>query len=757
MKLLITGGLGFIGSNFIRYILNKYSDPPSGEASYEVVNLDKMTYAGNPENVKDIASGPEGHPARRENNSKYSFIKGDICDEKLINDLISKEKPDTIINFAAETHVDRSILEPDAFIKTDILGTHTLLEAVRKYNISRFVQISSLTGDMLVLVKNPQNKIELLTFKELEKKYKQGHSVLSLDKEYKYQFRPVKKFIKHKIRGIYTIFYTGGYIKTSASHSVFLFDKKSGEIILKEVKDINEGDFLVTLLGNNKSGKKDLIFNLNNYKRGTNYAPYSIVKFAIDKDLMWCFGFYLAEGHCFTHKIKKTKKITLAQKFPDDLLKFSEILYKKFGFKFPVRERKDKTGFRMEITRQPICRFFSDFGGNAYTKKLPYWIWEMNSDFIKSFLAGYEGDAYIRPDKARNYTSINENLIIQLAWLCRLNNINCRINQRICKNNQGLFIGSKKRDIKMYDLVISSEEFVSENDKFRTPFARCLPIKPDYPSIETKNNNIAGKQKLESVGIDDPIISGDIGVAKITKIQYQDKEVKMYDLEVLGTQSFFSGIVPVLAHNTDEVYGSIEKGKFIEQSPLKPNSPYSASKTGADLLVRAYFKTYGLPVLITRSSNNYGFYQYPEKMIPLFITNLIEDKKVPLYGDGLNVRDWIYVLDNCEGIDVVLHKGKEGEIYNIGADNEKTNKEITEIILKELGKDKTWIEHVKDRPGHDKRYALDSTKIKKLGWKPKHSFEKAIKQTIEWYKNNQDWWKKIKSGEFLEYYKKQYP
>jgi dTDP-glucose 4,6-dehydratase len=331
MKILITGGLGFIGSNFIRYILNKYPE-------YEVINLDKMTYAGNPENLRDV-----------EKNSRYKFVKGDICDKELVNDLVSKENPDAIINFAAETHVDRSILEPDAFIKTDIFGTHTLLEAVRSFNTKRYIQIS-----------------------------------------------------------------------------------------------------------------------------------------------------------------------------------------------------------------------------------------------------------------------------------------------------------------------------------------------------------------------------------------------------------------------TDEVYGSIKKGKFSEESQIKPNSPYSSSKAGADLLVRAYFKTYNLPVLITRSSNNYGPYQYPEKLIPLFITNLIEGKKVPLYGDGLNVRDWLYVLDNCSGIDTVLHKGEIGEVYNIGADNEKTNKEITGIILKDLGKDETWIEHVKDRPGHDFRYALDSKKIKKLGWKPEHKFEEAIKETIAWYKTNPEWWKKIKSGEYLEYYKKQY-
>lgn len=208
--------------------------------------------------------------------------------------------------------------------------------------------------------------------------------------------------------------------------------------------------------------------------------------------------------------------------------------------------------------------------------------------------------------------------------------------------------------------------------------------------------------------------------------------------------------------STDECYGDIKKGKAKETDPLLPNSPYASSKAAADLIVRAYFKTYNLPVLITRSSNNFGPYQYPEKLIPLFITNLLENKKVPLYGTGKNVRDWIYVLDNCSGIDVVLHKGKIGEIYNIGGGNEKTNLEITKIILKELKKDETWIEYVKDRPGHDFRYALDSSKIKRLGWRPKYKFKEAIRETIKWYKKNQKWWKRIKSGEFLNYYKRQY-
>lgn len=208
--------------------------------------------------------------------------------------------------------------------------------------------------------------------------------------------------------------------------------------------------------------------------------------------------------------------------------------------------------------------------------------------------------------------------------------------------------------------------------------------------------------------------------------------------------------------STDEVYGQIEKGSFKETSILNPRNPYSASKAGADRLAYSFFCTYNLPVIITRASNNYGPYQYPEKVMPLFITNLIEKKKVPLYGDGLNVRDWIYVQDNVEAIDFIMHNGKLGEVYNIGGGNELTNLEMTKIILKEMNKDESYIEYVKDRLGHDRRYSLDCTKINNLGWKPRFDFNKAIKETINWYKNNKWWWEKIKSGEYMKYYEEHY-
>jgi dTDP-glucose 4,6-dehydratase len=196
--------------------------------------------------------------------------------------------------------------------------------------------------------------------------------------------------------------------------------------------------------------------------------------------------------------------------------------------------------------------------------------------------------------------------------------------------------------------------------------------------------------------------------------------------------------------STDEVYGSIEEGSFTEESTLAANSPYSASKAGGDLLVRAYYKTYGTPVLITRSSNNYGPHQYPEKLIPLFVTNAMDDIPVPVYGDGLNVRDWLFVTDNCAGIDLVLAKGEPGEVYNIGGGQERTNMEITKGILSALGKDESLIKYVDDRPGHDRRYSLDFSKAAKLGYSPRSDFQAMLAETVQWYVDNREWWEPLK-------------
>jgi dTDP-glucose 4,6-dehydratase len=198
--------------------------------------------------------------------------------------------------------------------------------------------------------------------------------------------------------------------------------------------------------------------------------------------------------------------------------------------------------------------------------------------------------------------------------------------------------------------------------------------------------------------------------------------------------------------STDEVYGSITDGSFKETDPFMPNSPYAASKAGAEMIVRSFYKTYATPVLITRTSNNFGPFQFPEKIIPLFVTNLIDGIKVPLYGDGMNVRDWIYVMDNCRALDLVLHKGKIGDAYNIGGGNEKPNVWITKTMLKLLGKPESMIQPVADRLGHDRRYSVDCTKIEnELGWRPETDFEEALEKTVKWYLNNEKWWRPLKN------------
>ncbi|NWK70900.1 dTDP-glucose 4,6-dehydratase [Bacillus paramycoides] len=227
--------------------------------------------------------------------------------------------------------------------------------------------------------------------------------------------------------------------------------------------------------------------------------------------------------------------------------------------------------------------------------------------------------------------------------------------------------------------------------------------------------------------------------------------IPFYDTNVIGTVTLLELVkkyphIKLVQVSTDEVYGSLGRtGKFTEETPLAPNSPYSSSKASADMIALSYYKTYQLPVIVTRCSNNYGPYQYPEKLIPLMVTNALEGKKLPLYGDGLNVRDWLHVMDHCSAIDTVLHKGRVGEVYNIGGNNEKTNVDVVEQIIELLGKTKKDIEFVTDRLGHDRRYAIEAQKMKnEFDWEPKYTFEQGLKETVEWYENNTEWWKPLK-------------
>ena len=283
--------------------------------------------------------------------------------------------------------------------------------------------------------------------------------------------------------------------------------------------------------------------------------------------------------------------------------------------------------------------------------------------------------------------------------------------------------------------------------------------------MENKDNYSFVKGDIADKDIVDDLVKGCDYVINFAAETHVDRSIDDPEIfiksNVLGTQVLLNaakmhGVEKYIQISTDEVYGSLGKeGYFSETTPLQPNRPYSASKASGVLIARAYSQTYGLPINITRCSNNYGPYQFPEKLIPLMISNALENKKLPLYGDGKNVRDWLHVHDHCAAIDLVLHDGRAGEVYNIGGNNERQNIEIVKLILNELGRDESLIEFVTDRLGHDRRYAIDSSKIQnELGWKPSYTFEKGIRETIGWYLDNQDWISQVKSGQYQQYYEK---
>lgn len=283
-----------------------------------------------------------------------------------------------------------------------------------------------------------------------------------------------------------------------------------------------------------------------------------------------------------------------------------------------------------------------------------------------------------------------------------------------------------------------------------------------HPAYRFVKADIADRTAIEPLfaeGID--------AVVNLAAESHVDRSIMQPDLfvrtNVLGTQTLLElsrqyGVRKFVQVSTDEVYGTLgDTGLFTEHTPLRPNSPYSASKAGADLLVRAYYETYGLPVNITRCSNNYGPYQFPEKLIPLMIHNALQDKPLPVYGDGLNVRDWLYVEDHCRALDLVLRQGRDGEVYNIGGHNERNNLQVVRTILAELNKPESLIRFVADRPGHDRRYAIDASKIRKeLGWTPQYDYESGIRATIRWYRDHTEWMERVISGDYRQYIAKQY-
>lgn len=679
-KILVTGGAGFIGSNFIRYVLNKYKD-------YKIVNLDKLTYCGNLHNLEDMAE-----------NKNYSFVKGDITDRKVVEKLIKGS--DVVVNFAAETHVDRSIGDAESFIKTNAVGTNTLLDAARKNDIKKFIQVSCYDAQTRALT--PKG---FKTYKELKK----GDLVFSLNpKTQEIELKPIEKIIIQYYNGKMVYFHNKRVnLLVTPNHKMFILNKNKKKLLVEEAE---------------KASRRSIFYLPEGYWKGKNeeYVEVEGHGSVETKDLMYILGIFIGDG--FTSyqekeaetksglskkeylkasrdrfgRFKKTKKQgdhkTISRTYRiffdiprhDKCRKKVESVLSNLGIEYSCHD--GKAGSHIYFNSKPFMEFFNQCSKGAHNKQIPRWALEYSPEYLKYLFEGL-----MDSDGSRHviYYTVSKKLVANFCELCVKLNLKPKITNR-------------------------------------------------YTDSTIENRIVRGASSYVFVGNTRKSISRN----RISKIDYggyiwclKVKDNKNFLVERGGKINFCG--------NTDEVYGSITKGSFKETDPLRPNSPYSASKASGDLIARSYFVTYNLPIIITRSSNNFGPFQYPEKVIPLFITNLLNNKKIPLYADGMNVRDWLFVKDNCSGIDTVLHKGSPGEIYNIGAGHEITNLELTSMILDLLGKDKSLIKFVKDRPGHDKRYALDISKMKKLGWSPKYDFKSALKLTIEWYKNNRTWWERL--------------
>ncbi|MFH1545320.1 MAG: GDP-mannose 4,6-dehydratase [archaeon] len=679
MKLLVTGGCGFIGSNFIKLLFSEHPE-------WKIMNLDKLTYAGRLENLTEV-----------EANSNYEFIKGDICDKKTVKKAM--KECNAVINFAAESFVDKAISSPEAFIKTDVIGTYTLLEEARKNDLEKFIQISCYDEKTRALTTDGLKK-----FNELKK----GDNVFSINPHtQEIEVKAIEKVIIQDYEGKMIHFKNKRVdIKVTPNHRMFILNTRK-KLVVESAEEASKRSIFF-MPATKWNGKEDGYCSVEGHGK---------VK---TKDLFYIIGIFIGDGFlAYQEKKVKTKSGLNREDFlkeaRDGAGKFKKIEnesgYEAFcrGYRifFDIPEN-DKCRIKVEKTLKNLgirynkhcgkagthlyfsskawLNFFKQFGKGAHNKDISGWVLEYSPKYLKYLFEGLmDSDGH----KEKIYYTVSEKLVSSFCELC----IKLGLKASVGKRHTLSFLNERKIEGDSYYIVVS------------------------------KTTKSISKKMIKKLNY-----KGKIWCLKV-------KDNKNFLIEREGKFDFCG--------NTDEVYGSIEEGSFTETSPLKPRNPYSASKAGADSLAYSYFITYGLPVIITRSSNNFGPNQFPEKVIPLFITNILRDKKVPLYGDGKNVRDWLYVKDNCKAIELLLRNGRNGEAYNIGGSNEKENIELTRIILNELGRDESFIEFVKDRIGHDRRYSLNCGKVMELGWKPEKDFDEALKETIEWYSKNKGWWEPL--------------
>ena len=706
MKLLVTGGSGFIGSNFIRHVLTTHADD-------RVVNLDKLTYAGNPANLADLERDP-----------RYAFVQGDICDAAIVRDAI--RGVDAVVNFAAESVV------ADTFIPIHWghgIRIASIEELFETYGAKRGVLIDG-SG---VEVVEPNLPLFALAFRNGMGQWKQITHIT----RHRYTGRVVRlrqKWGSVTVTPDHSVYNADAQLVAAETNPELLAVRKINvdrsrhrdyiEICLPSIKSVDGRLYTRTAKG---GGRPREVYVQQSLKGEALLA------------LMRFLGAYVAEGNALFNKANGSWQVCIGNTdlaFLEELRNDAE-LFTNAGSSITTRARPraHQLTFSSRIVHllaTTLC------GAHSYEKQVPEALYTLTDEFKNAFLDSYlRGEGTVQEYKTVSSSRLTTNSAKLAAGL-------------------GLLLSMMDLDYSLY--------YRDARGNQRPAYAMNL-----VSTYETRGESLYSENQYEGyvydLGVEDAHnFAAGVGNVVVHNT-HVDRSLNAPDAflrtDVFGVFTLLEAVkelkIPRFVHiSTDEVYGSVEHGSSRESDPVRPSNPYSASKAGGDLLALAYWHTHRVPVLITRSSNNFGPYQYPEKVVPLFVTHALDDKPLPLYGDGRNVRDWLYVLDNCAGIDLVLRKGADGEVYNIGGGHEVENIVLTRQILQLTGKPETLIQPVKDRPGHDRRYSVDSKKVRQLGWTSRHRFGEALGATVAWYREHETWWRPLTSGEFRAYYDKQY-
>ena len=642
-KILITGGAGFIGSEFVRQCVKK---------GYAVVVMDKLSYAGDLIRLKEVKG-------------KYKFYKADICNRKKTEEIFKKEKPDIAVNFAAESITEDTYIPIQSVPK---IGTRmvTFMELWQQQSKNNKPQKSE-KGEIIFLRSKQTKALSFLN----------GG-----------QWMPIKAISRHWYKGkVVKLIQKWGIIKTTPNHSIY-----SSNLAL--ATPLENPELLV-------------VRKINEHKK--KYKE-------VNKKLLKFLAAYITEGNTTFNKANGSYITEINQNDKEWIEDVGEAGKQLFGTNYRII--KGIGSFHIQLANKKLFNYLRKNCGHYSDKKFfPNWIFDLNPELREYFWEKLlEGDG----TKDGRYTTASYKLANQLSLLLSL----LRKEYRVFEHNR------KNKDYKR------SWEFKTKLDGQHYGLNQKKKVELNYEGwvydleIEKTHNFVCG---IGNVVCHNTHVDRSINNA-----------LPFIKTNIEGTLSLLDvskryNIKRFIHISTDEVYGEIKKGKFSEKSPLLPNSPYAASKASADLIVKAYIHTYNFPAIIVRPCNNYGPWQYPEKLIPLTIFKALRDEKIPVYGDGKNVREWLYVHDCCRAVFLALREGKIGEIYNIGSGQERKNIEVVRRILRILGKHRSLIEFVKDRAGHDYRYSLDSSKIKRLGWKLEADIDKYLENTVNWYKKHTEW------------------